>query len=684
MLNKFKQFLTKNYKFEVLIFLIFIVLSVVLFPNHKSIEISSFNNESSGGNVEELLKNDTIEFEFKRMFNYIDSVEIQVGNYNNRNNMGTLEIQIYSDSELISEKVIDVNKLNDGEYIKVDVKQFGRDTEHLKIIAKSLDGIAGSSITFFDSANNLHKNMGSSLKKNGHLMDAYLNLRINYDEHTLSSMSLLFIVIVALLLCFFDNDRFQNMIVLSKKHIMVNKNVYIIFIISFGVLILRYSDFIFTPSLYAEDSSYIGNIFTNGLIESMFKTRSGGYFADFQNTGSYVLLYLSLFICKLFNGYDISYLPIFIGLVANAFYALIVSLSYVAMKKISKLASILIPICILLTPVNNSGAEIFGRVLNSVFIWPVLTALVLVSIYNKRNTSCTQNYLCGVLCILSGLSFPLSYGVIGCYVLLTFAQALKDGMLIKWVKANMVMILSLIIGLCLLPSLLQSEGVTTDMIYTASSLIEFSLARHFLYPFIFIFYSQLNDFIVIGLFIIYLMIVIYALFKQMKSKGLFNIYTFIFTSTFVVCIASILMRIKMTQIFNGYQSTFPDRYYYGCNIMSMILLIIALAIIFKNVKLNSVFKSLIPVLLITYFFQNDYLFEFGKPALNVFNSTIKDFTFENMIVRKFDDINVSEVEHEYVNIEQGPFLDGLDGFEAKIPYGYALSTYNASKSRDSR
>lgn len=60
----------------------------------------------------------------------------------------------------------------------------------------------------------------------------------------------------------------------------------------------------------------------------------------------------------------------------------------------------------------------------------------------------------------------------------------------------------------------------------------------------------------------------------------------------------------MSSMFTNYQSTFPDRYYYGCNILYEILVIWGICICCKNIIMKATFL----ISFIAFLLCNDQLF----------------------------------------------------------------------------
>jgi hypothetical protein len=241
---------------------------------------------------------------------------------------------------------------------------------------------------------------------------------------------------------------------------------------------------------------------------------------------------------------------------------------------------------------------------------------------------------------------------------------------LQCLQRNMIFLITLIIGIYLLPSLLNSEGITSTMVMKKDSIIEFVIARHILYPFIYFAYKLFSDGLTISIFIVYLGIVLYALYLSIRKKDIINSYLILLAFTIINWGASVGMRIKMTSLFDKYQSSFPDRYFYGCNILFAVVLIYAIKIIFEELNIKKQYTYTFQTLIIVIMLINPHLFEMTKQD-TIFLNGHYNGTFNECVANSLKGQIVTN-ENEMVKIDSYP-----KGWEMDIPYIYARETANA-------
>lgn len=606
-------FINRRYVF-LIIPCIFILFTIITSTSLKTdfVDFTTSNSPDSTSIVGELTNSNMVIEKIISPYKNLKSISIQFANFSNRKNSGIVEISLYKDNKLIDSILYDASSIKDGEYLTLPIHSNINIGDELILKIFSKDGKLGSSVTCFISNNSLLDKLGNKLFVNNVSSDKHLNLKYSYNSNQLNFHIFLIFILVLVLLYIITDNKYTNIICNIQRLYPY----FILFIIAFILISLRDLSFLTSPNLYAEDAIYIGNILNKGLLSSMFSTRSGGG-NDFQNTGSYILLWIALKINTFIHGYNLTYLPTYIGIVANSFFSLISLIGYITFRQYNKFLSICIFLCIVLIPTGMSGSEIFGRVLNTVFIWPVLLSfLLLISLNN--NISILKSNLIGIICIIAGLSFPISYGIVGIYLFFSFLTQRNTFPISIWLKKNICIIFSLIIGIYLFPIIITSQGAATPLKMNPDSIIEFIFARHFLYSFIHIFYYKIDNFITIFLFIIYLAVILLSLYHIREYKNELYFFLLLIFFTFGCSFSSAIMRIKMTQLFQDYTSTFPDRYYYGCNILNTILLIYSIFLIIKYSNLNIKYFYTSSLILIFFVINNNFLFEGISPSFNIF------------------------------------------------------------------
>lgn len=153
--------------------------------------------------------------------------------------------------------------------------------------------------------------------------------------------------------------------------------------------------------------------------------------------------------------------------------------------------------------------------------------------------------------------------------------------------------------------MIGSKGSAAGLEIKADSLVEFIIGRHMIYPFVYYAYEELNDILVVMIFAISVFIIIKANICEHKRNGILN-ELFVFTWLSFACIAaSFIMRLPMSALFDGYKSTHPDNYYYGCNILYCVLVLYSLYI---TVQRHIKFFCACMICFVVLFIANDNLF----------------------------------------------------------------------------
>lgn len=669
----------KNNKL-VMLLLIGVAFLVLLISSNifKSVETKDFTAHLTGNTPEttgEIVTGSIIRQQFQRVYETMDGLSLQFANYSGRPNSGEINVRVYNESTQIADVVVEASAIGDGEFIDIPFeKKDGRVGSNMTVEITSSNGQAGSAVTLWMTENNMLDNLGARLTINGTETTKSLHFKLDYISPKINPVfwfMLLFLLWLTIPTRLFG--KFANKYIIERKfHDKVNSVLYSTGLIVAGFILLGLRDlsFLTQPTLYAEDASYLSNVFQHGFLDSVFMTRMGGG-ADFQNSGSYVLLYVALRTTYLFCGYDISSLPTFIGVYSNLFWSLVAFSAYKVFRPKGRMIGIVAFLTVILISLGSSGGEVLGRVLNTVFIWPLLISMLLILQYRNRYKFGVYSISIGLICILAGLSFPISYGVVGIYLIFSFIRLIKDKSLVRWFASDWLLMICIAIGAVLFPTIIKAKGITASLNLNPNSIFEFIIGRHILYPFIELFYTHLNDKKTAVLFCIYAGIIIYAGFLNFKKKKLFNSYTLFVCLTAGVSFSSAIMRIKMTAFFSEYQWTYPDRYFYGCNALCVLVLLYALHIIFTEKEINKHITSGVISAFLLLLLANPYLFEFTSPAFSVYGT--EDLgTFKECIVRAIDEGITTETPG-YVHVSVYPvFADGAWGIN--IPISHVLAT----------
>ena len=363
------------------------------------------------------------------------------------------------------------------------------------------------------------------------------------------------------------------------------------FLALFAAFALRNLEPLTFPTILAEDGGWFETVARDGPLAAGLTVRPG-----FPVLGLTLLQSVAILAIDLFFSGDVFHLPAAYFVAANAFLAGLALFMFCVLRRfLSAAASLGVVVATVLMPVGNDGNEIFGRILNLVFLFPPLTFLLLVEISRGRRSWAALLVLVIVLLVCL-MTLPVALLVVVAWLALalilqvaprgapdpsasaapfmSWASERSYGWLLIGIVAAGVATTAL-----LLPSdvLTHRGGATTPI--ALGAMIEFALARTVLYPFVAAFYQQLNDAATLALTALYAAVCLFALAQQVRARGLNDrALLLVFAAMCLGCqvLALAVFRPGLSSLFDHYRSTFPDRYFYGVNVTSVVVLAIAL------------------------------------------------------------------------------------------------------------
>lgn len=340
----------------------------------------------------------------------------------------------------------------------------------------------------------------------------------------------------------------------------------LLFIAAFTLFCLRNLDPITYPSLYAEDGTWFGDLLTRGFYDTAFDTRV------FPIVGFIIFLQIASWVIDVFLGGNLYYLPLVLFVLSNMFSAGMVLVAVRVFRghlPFWGVAAIVLSIALL--PVGGDANEIYGRILNLGFMFPYLQTLLLLPLFLPGSRRRVGIAIGLVFSLISGLTFPVGIGVAGVacgLLLLRFMHERRRGDLV----AAMLVGLTALLPLLMLTSQTFSDTGAASMPVKVEAWVEFAMARSLLYPIVFWFYSSLTDASVLLIVVAVVVAVAAQLWRTRRSAELpavsagYPLYLF-WGATLVNLAAMLVMRSGLSAIFDGYSSTFPDRYFTGLNLL---------------------------------------------------------------------------------------------------------------------
>ena len=601
----------KNYRIVITTILIIFLIMLSLFCHVKTAEISYANLAQSGTTVpaQELTQAVIYQQEIPCSFEKIKEVGFHFANYSDRENKGLVSIQVLLDNDVIGEESIDASQIRDGEYYYVRLNRTPQIGE--KITARiSSNSKTGQGVTIWSSSNEYLNSQGSTLAINGVVQNTQLEYKFILNQAN-PKLSIWFIPLLGVgIFLYFLTGVPQYYIAYFQTRYCTKRIIFYIGLLVIGMVILclRNMDFITTPIIYGEDGWFLSRQLNNGLLQGLFSTR-GGDSADFSQTSAYLLTWLAAKTTAILHGYSLAEYPLWMGIYGNMSFAFAGIIMYRAFELlIDRKTAFVAYAAVILMNLGNTSSEVLGRILNTGFLWTVIVAAALMIRYMRYDKYDLESVIEDILCFIGAFTFPICFLEIGIYLVFQILRNWEDKKI--YIRKNILQFMTFVLGVIMLPRLLTSAGGGVNLTTKWDSMVEFFIARHFLFPFIWPFYHKLTDSIVIALFLIYAIVVLWAALLSVKKHGVTNAFVLYAALTVSVCGASAYMRRTMSALFADYSSTYPDRYYYACNILALMLGVVAILIIINGSKLQKKKPSIIFLVTVTYMCCNPYLLSF--------------------------------------------------------------------------
>lgn len=550
------------------------------------------------------------------LFDGVKRVGFQFANYGGRENSGTVRISVFSAGAPVGSCELNAAQIPDGPYLYIDLYRPVSSGELLEFQISS-DSPVGQGVTIWTAENPILAKSGAHLTINGEMQSAQLNMSLEYKNPKLSKQFLASFAMCCLLMLATGVPRYYYE---QYRENGRGKRLVLYLLLLLGgtvILCLRDLQFISTPIIYGEDGFFLSRQLDQGILKTLFATRGGGV-NDFSNTGVYLCIWLAQRINMLLNGYSLAAYPFWAGVTADLYIAFTAVAGYRAFELLcGKKAGIAAYAAVIFMNLGGSAAEVLGRPLNTAFLWTATVAFLLMIQYEEDNGFSVKSLLIGAVCLVGAFTFPVCFLEISGFLAAMSWRCAKDKAWQKRVFGNLLLIVTLAIGLFMLPRLLTSEGLGIAYTYKPEGAIEFYLARHILFFLAAPFYTMLSDPFTIVLTILYMTVVLWAaVIRVKKTKSLFNSYTVFAALALGTCFASAFMRRTMTQIFGTYAGSYPDRYYYACNILAFMLFAYAGCVVIERCHREKLATGLCAAM-ICLLLINPHLFSFTEPNYGI-------------------------------------------------------------------
>ncbi|MDR5855194.1 hypothetical protein P9239_07890 [Caballeronia sp. LZ062] len=381
-----------------------------------------------------------------------------------------------------------------------------------------------------------------------------------------------------------------------------------VFIASFGLLALRNLDPLTFPTVYAEDGVWSGQILANGFMQTAFHGR------EFPIFGVVLLDQCALWLCKLLPG-GLLRLPLALFIVCNAFLAICACAVLLSLRRrLPLLIRVGMWLALLLMPVGNDGNEIFGRALNMGFVFPVLQAFLLAAMLSDM-ASARTSIVALLVALIAGWTFPVSIAINAVAVAaLCSRDRQRLRIRLPWQGWTLLAVIAANAAALQVASITSKGGA--NLPWVPAGFVEFALARTLLFPLVSLVYRHLNDTVVIVLCLGVFGSLIALLVRLRHSTPADRRIVSLLVGSFVVyAAATIVMRIGFTSLLSGsYRATFPDRYFYGLNVLGTCAVLVTVAMLARTPRAWRRTASFWLVLVLIAPLVNHRVVELHRPA----------------------------------------------------------------------
>lgn len=421
---------------------------------------------------------------------------------------------------------------------------------------------------------------------------------------------------------------------------------------SFAIFFLRDPDPFLNPTIYAEDGPvYVTGLYVDGLSPTVRLARP-----DYLVLGNILLSWIAVTICQVGFAGNVLFLPQIIAVVVNAFLASVIATPVVLLR--NRLRPPFLFALWLLTsfvPLGHTDYEIFGRLANSGFAFFYL-AVVLVWHRNRTTRFSGGLAITDALLWLCAATNPLTLMLFPLLVLPYLSDRMWQRLSPWQIVRQGSMISLLLLAAACVPVVLvifngHSPPRTEPETITRQSVIELTIARNILYPFVHAFYSKLNS--KVSFAVLAAVVISFILFKRRRHLSLY------ITGGFALAISSavlLLGRRDLMSFIRGYGTSYPDRYFYAQNLV-FLLLCVVLAADFTQRFYRSRLATCLPLLLAgLFFYKINHESTYASPvpaftALGNFRTAVETAVKERAFV---DRAGNSDAQGTFVKINTYP------------------------------
>ena len=379
------------------------------------------------------------------------------------------------------------------------------------------------------------------------------------------------------------------------------------------ILLARNTDPILQPVLYAEDGAWLSQALTNGWGYAFLHARQ-----DYFVWGNLLLLAVASGLSSVACGSPISCAAETTAWVSYAFYSLLPLASFLVTRGLLSLPMRWVLWgAVLLLPLGASANEMLGRLSNVGFHFVYLSAILLFAREHLRGWNLRAADMGLLLCMATN---PVCILLVCAWTAASLLEAPKAWRHI--VQLNIWVLLGVALLLLAFSYRYIAFSPPPPGSNVAEHGIELLFARAVFYPFVFPFYTALSDWVVILTAVLFSLLW-WVSYSELRKAGiareslqLQRLLQVLLLGLLLFTLALLSSRTQMLSGIHDYQSTYPDRYFSGHNLIVVVLFVLAAGGTLqqkKYVQRSSSF-AVLASLALAYGFGSPSFFEGAKPA----------------------------------------------------------------------
>jgi hypothetical protein len=325
------------------------------------------------------------------------------------------------------------------------------------------------------------------------------------------------------------------------------------------------------PILYTEDGVWTSLIYRRGFWHALFHARP-----DYHVVGNVLALGMGMQACELFCAGNVLELPRCYAIISYLFFAMTVSLPILLLRSQLKplhLLAVWLLGCFL--PIGTSGIEILGRISNIGYAF-VYLGFVLVWYRNcvaKTRLAFVLADLGLLTCVATN---PICFAILPATAWPSVVRFVRERRPLTEILRSPAVISLMVLALCsaavLVKPLLNKQRDNPPFPLTTAVAVEMGVARNALFPLVWPVYEHLTT-----TTSLLAATAVIACMVRMGSRERRMVYVGGVGLLAITSLVLVAMRPDLRRTVDDYHCTFPDRYYYGHNLVAVLLFVVLAA-----------------------------------------------------------------------------------------------------------